>query len=254
MPSIRHTIIVIPTYNEAENITELLTRVRRSSPTAHVLFVDDRSPDGTAERIRAASHTDGRVYLLERAEKLGLGAAYRAGFGWALENGFDTIVQMDADLSHPPEMVPALVAALDDADIAIGSRYVARGSVEDWAWSRRLLSRLGNLYVHVVLGVPVHDNTAGFKAFTARSLRDIDVLASTSNGYCFQIENTWRAHRAGLTLTEVPITFTDRARGASKMSGGIALEAVARVLAWRWAEISRAHSEVSGGRRHHAAV
>lgn len=242
MNSARHTVIVIPTYNEADNITDLLARLREASPTAHVLFVDDQSPDGTADRIREASRGDARIFLLAGGERRGLGAAYRAGFGWALDSGYDAVVQMDADLSHPPELVPALIGALDEADISVGSRYVTGGSVENWGWSRRLLSRLANAYVRHVLGVPVRDTTAGFKAFTARALRDIDVLASTSTGYCFQIENTWMAHRAGLVITEVPFMFTDRARGTSKMSSDIALEALTRVLAWRWAEITHARS------------
>ncbi|WP_341925021.1 polyprenol monophosphomannose synthase [Nocardioides psychrotolerans] len=242
MPAPR-VVIVIPTYDEADNITELLTRVRGASPEADVLFVDDQSPDGTAERIREHTARDPRVFLMSGEEKQGLGAAYRAGFAWALDRGYDVVVQMDADLSHPPERISALVAALDDADIAVGSRYVPQGSVQNWARSRRLISRLGNLYVRLVLAVPVHDTTAGFKAFRAEALHAIDVLNSTSNGYCFQIENTWKAHRAGLRIAEVPITFVDRTRGSSKMSGAIAAEALAEVLAWRWAELTRPRAD-----------
>jgi dolichol-phosphate mannosyltransferase len=230
-------LVVVPTYDEAENIDRLLAEVRRTAPFADVLVVDDRSPDGTAARV--ARHPDfGRqVWLLERPGKAGLGAAYRAGFAWGLAHGYDRIAQMDADLSHPPERLPALFAALDDAEVAVGSRYVAGGGVRNWAWQRRLLSWAGNVYVRAVLGTGVRDNTAGFKAFRRSALEEIEVLGSASNGYSFQIENTWRATRAGLRVTEVPITFTDRTDGQSKMSGAIAVEALTRVLVWRYAEV-----------------
>lgn len=246
MPA-RRIVIVIPTYDEADNVTQLLNRVRGASPGADVLFVDDQSPDGTAERIREHAAHDPHVFLMSKEQKQGLGAAYRAGFAWALDHGYDVVVQMDADLSHPPERIGSLVAALNHADVAVGSRYVPQGSVQNWAWTRRLISRLGNLYVRLLLAVPVHDSTAGFKAFRADALHAIDVLGSTSNGYCFQIENTWKAHRAGLRIAEVPITFVDRTRGSSKMSGAIAAEALTKVLAWRWAELTgpRVHAPVA---------
>jgi dolichol-phosphate mannosyltransferase len=230
-------LVVVPTYDEAENIDRLLAEVRRTAPFADVLVVDDRSPDGTAARV--ARHPDfvRQVWLLERPGKAGLGAAYRAGFAWGLAHGYDRIAQMDADLSHPPERLPALFAALDDADVAVGSRYVAGGGVRNRAWQRRLLSWAGNVYVRAVLGTGVRDNTAGFKAFRRSALEEIEVLGSASNGYSFQIENTWRATRAGLRVTEVPITFTDRTDGQSKMSGAIAVEALTRVLVWRYAEV-----------------
>jgi len=230
-------LVVVPTYNEAANIERLLDEVRRSAPFADVLVVDDRSPDGTAAKV--AQHRDfGRqVWLLERPGKAGLGAAYRAGFAWALAEGYDRIAQMDADLSHPPDRLPALFAALNDADVAVGSRYVKGGGVDNWAWQRRLLSWGGNLYVRMVLGTKVRDNTAGYKAFRRSALDTIEVLASESNGYSFQIENTWRATQAGLQVAEVPITFTDRTDGESKMSGSIAAEALSRVLVWRFAEV-----------------
>ena len=230
-------LVVVPTYDEAANITRLLDAVRRAAPFADVLVVDDNSPDGTAALV--AEHPDfgTRVRLLGRAGKDGLGAAYRAGFAWALDHGYDRIAQMDADLSHPPERLPALFAALDDADVAVGSRYVEGGGVANWAWRRRLLSWAGNRYVRAVLGTGVHDNTAGFKAFRRSALEEIGVLASESGGYSFQIENTWRAVRAGLRVEEVPITFTDRAEGQSKMSGAIAVEALSRVLVWRFSQV-----------------
>ncbi|MCW2785532.1 MAG: hypothetical protein JWP74_2049 [Marmoricola sp.] len=230
-------LVVIPTYDESENIDRVLDAVRSVAPEADVLIVDDTSPDGTGDLVRARSASDSAINLLVKPTKDGLGAAYRAGFGWALEHGYDQVAQMDADLSHPPERLPVLFAALDDADVAVGSRYVRGGGVRNWAWHRRAISRGGNLYVRLVLGLRVHDTTAGFKAFSRAALEKIDVLESASNGYSFQIENTWRASRRGLVIVEVPITFTDRTAGRSKMSGSIAREALSRVLAWRIAEL-----------------
>ncbi|MCW2856341.1 MAG: dolichyl-phosphate beta-D-mannosyltransferase [Marmoricola sp.] len=228
---------MIPTYDEAENVGRVIDAVHEAAPECDVLIVDDNSPDGTADLVAAHSLFGTRVHLLNRPGKGGLGAAYRAGFAWALERGYDQIAQMDADLSHPPERLPALFAALDSADVAVGSRYVRGGGVQNWAWHRRAISRGGNVYVRRVLGISVHDTTAGYKAFRATALRAIEVLESASNGYSFQIENTWRADRRGLVTTEVPITFTDRLAGSSKMSGSIAREALSRVLAWRIAEV-----------------
>jgi len=230
-------VVVVPTYDEAENIDRLLAEVRRAAPYADVLVVDDNSPDGTAALVAAHPEFGEQVFLLERPGKAGLGAAYRAGFAWAIERGYDRIAQMDADLSHPPERLPALFEALDDADVAVGSRYVADGGVQNWAWQRRLLSWAGNVYVRLVLGTGVRDNTAGYKAFRRTALDAIGVLDSESNGYSFQIENTWRAREAGLSVVEVPITFTDRTDGQSKMSGAIAVEALSRVLLWRFSEV-----------------
>jgi membrane protein DedA with SNARE-associated domain/membrane-associated phospholipid phosphatase/GT2 family glycosyltransferase len=243
------TLVVIPTYNEAGNVTNVLDRVRAVAPAVDVLVVDDNSPDGTAALVTAqpgyAEQTSphegstGRVFLLSRTAKDGLGAAYRAGFAWALAHSYDAVVQMDADLSHPPERIPALLHALDQADVAVGSRYVPGGGVDNWARSRRFISRAGNLYVRIVLGLPVHDTTAGFKAFRRDALERIGAVQSSSNGYCFQVENTWRAVRLGLRVREVPITFTDRTIGTSKMSGHIVAEALARVLVWRLGELLR---------------
>lgn len=228
------SLVVIPTYDERANIPIVLDAVL-SATDADVLVVDDASPDGTADVVRAHPCFGTRVHLLSRAGKSGLGAAYRAGFSWALEEarGYDRVVQMDADLSHPPQVVPHLLAALDRVDVAVGSRYVRGGGVRDWPLSRRAISWLGNLYVRLVLGLPVRDATAGFKAFRADALRAIGVVHSRSEGYSFQIENTWRAARLGLTITEVPILFTDRTRGTSKMSAAIVAEALFRVVEWR---------------------
>jgi dolichol-phosphate mannosyltransferase len=232
------SVVVIPTYCEAANVTTVLDGVLAAAPGTDVLVVDDNSPDGTAARVRSHPQFRHRVHLLERPGKAGLGAAYRAGFSWALIAGYEALVQMDADLSHPPERVPALLRALGHADVVVGSRYVAGGAVRDWPWQRRLISWAGNVYVRLVLDLPVHDTTAGFKAFRRDALLRIGVLESVSNGYCFQIENTWRACRAGLVVSEVPITFSDRGHGESKMSPAIVREALGRVLVWRWHELT----------------
>ncbi|KQV76110.1 hypothetical protein ASC61_14465 [Aeromicrobium sp. Root344] len=230
-------IVIIPTYNEALGIRTVLDEVLRVAPDIDLLVVDDSSPDGTGEVVKAHPRYPAQIHLLTRPQKAGLGAAYRAGFAWALDRGNDIIVQMDADLSHPPAKIPELVAALERSDVAIGSRYVKGGGVGNWTLRRRLISRAGNAYVRMVLGLRVRDATAGFRAFRRDALLTLGVLESRSNGYSFQIENTWRAARLGLTTTEVPITFTDRAVGVSKMSPDIVREAVLRVLAWRWHEI-----------------
>ncbi len=255
------TVVVIPTYDEAENVRTVLDRVRAAARDADILVVDDSSPDGTAEIVtqQAGYLPDqagpmggpGHVFLLSRTAKDGLGAAYRAGFAWALARGYDRIVQMDADLSHPAERIPALLRALEEADVAVGSRYTRGGRVSNWSPSRRLISWSGNVYVRLVLALPVHDTTAGFKAFRRDALERIDAVGSASNGYCFQVENTWRAVRAGLRVTEVPITFTDRSAGTSKMSGSIVAEAVTRVIVWRWQELRDLGPSLVRGRGAH---
>lgn len=219
MTELDNAIVVIPTYDEADNIQTVIDRVRIAAPSVSILVVDDNSPDGTADLVRAHPDYLHQLYLLPHGRKAGLGAAYRAGFGWALDAHYDVVVQMDADLSHPPERISALLHALDSADVAIGSRYVPGGGITEWSWSRRRISQAGNAFVRAVLGLPIHDTTAGFKAFRRAALEQIGATESTSDGYCFQVENTWRASRLGLRVVEVPITFTDRAYGASKMSG-----------------------------------
>lgn len=240
-PTPPRRIVVIPTFNEAANVLRAIDAVLVAAPECHVLVVDDNSPDGTGDLVKGHPQYDDSVHLLARPGRGGLGGAYRAGFAWALEAGYQQIAQMDADLSHPPDRLPALFAALatadqGGADIAVGSRYVKGGGVRHWGWHRRLISQGGNLYVRLLLGTSVHDTTAGFKAFNRASLEAIDVLGSQSNGYSFQIENTWKATKLGLTVTEVPIIFTDRTEGQSKMSGSIAREALSLVLKWRIAE------------------
>lgn len=233
-------IVIVPTYEERDSIVVVLDALAATAPDADVLVVDDASPDGTADVVRAHPRFGPHVHLLERARKDGLGAAYRAGFQWALQHGYEGIVQMDADLSHPPERVPALLDALRDVDVAVGSRYVPGGGSRGWPWRRRLLSRAGNVYVRAVLGLHVHDCTAGFKAFRAEALVAVGALTSRSEGYSFQVENTWRAQRAGLRVRELPIVFTERTAGASKMSTTIALEALRLPLVWRREELRRA--------------
>jgi dolichol-phosphate mannosyltransferase len=246
------TLVVVPTYDEAEGIRTLLDAVLREAPAVDLLVVDDGSPDGTAGLVTGHPEFRHRVHLLSRPRKDGLGAAYRAGFRWALAGPYDAVVQMDADLSHPPQRLPALLAALADADVAVGSRYVRGGGVRDWPLGRRAISRCGNLYARLVLAVPVHDVTSGYKAFRREALVRIGAVDAESDGYCFQIETTWRASRLGLRIAEVPITFRDRTRGTSKMSGDIVREAMLRVLRWRWREISG--DRVPGAVRHHHDV
>jgi len=226
-------LVVLPTYNEAENITEVLDLVRAAVPEADVLVVDDASPDGTAELAERWGRQHGGVQVLRRAGKMGLGSAYRAGFARGLEQGYGVLVEMDSDLQHDPAMLPALIHAVEDgADLAIGSRYVPGGQVPGWTWSRRFISQGGNLYAAVVLGMHVRDSTAGFRAYSADALRRLDLEAIRADGYGFQIEMAYSVSRQGGRIVEVPITFGDRQRGTSKMSGRIVVEALLLVTWW----------------------
>jgi dolichol-phosphate mannosyltransferase len=224
--------VIIPTYNERDNIEIITGRVRSSVPDAHVLIVDDNSPDGTGEIADKLAGGDSHVHVLHRAGKAGLGAAYIAGFAWALEQGYGAMVEMDADGSHQPEELPRLLAALDGADLVLGSRYVPGGAVLNWPRSRELLSRAGNTYARIMLGLKLSDATGGYRVFRASTLRRIGLDDVDSQGYCFQIDLARRTIGAGLTVTEVPITFEERQRGASKMSRKIVLEALWRVTGW----------------------
>jgi len=224
--------VIIPTYNERDNIEIITGRVRSSVPDAHVLIVDDNSPDGTGEIADKLAAGDSHVHVLHRAGKAGLGAAYIAGFAWALEQGYGAMVEMDADGSHQPEELPRLLAALDGADLVLGSRYVSGGAVLNWPRSRELLSRAGNTYARIMLGLKLSDATGGYRVFRASTLRRIGLDDVDSQGYCFQIDLARRTIGAGLTVTEVPITFEERQRGASKMSRKIVLEALWRVTGW----------------------
>jgi dolichol-phosphate mannosyltransferase len=226
-------LIVLPTYQEAANIAAVLRRVRLAAPAAAVLVVDDGSPDGTAEIAEAMAAELGGIELLRRPAKAGLGSAYRDGFRWGLERGFDPIVEMDADLSHDPADLPRLVAAVDDgADLAIGARYVPGGSIPAWSWHRRMLSRQGNRYAAWALHLPVTDATSGFRAYRASVLAKIDLAAVRADGYGFQVEMAYQVAERGGTIVELPIQFSERTRGRSKMSGRIVAEALVLVTWW----------------------
>lgn len=227
------TLVVLPTYDEAANIAEALTRLRAAAPDVDVLVVDDNSPDGTAALAREAATGLGQIDVEVRPRKDGLGNAYRHGFRIGVERGYDVLCQMDADLSHDALALPQLLAALDaGADAVIGSRYVPGGSIPHWPWYRRALSRYGNAYSCAVLGMAVRDTTSGFRAYRVEALEAIDVFSTRAHGYGFQIETAYRVSRSGHALTEVPITFTDRVRGYSKMSLTVAAEELLLVTWW----------------------
>lgn len=228
------TLIVLPTYQEAANIVTVLQRIRSVLPDADVLVVDDGSPDGTADLAEATGRERGRITVMRRAEKSGLGSAYRAGFAHGLADGADVLVEMDADLSHDPAALPALVgpAQAGEADLVIGSRYVPGGSIPDWPFHRRALSQWGNRYAAAMLGLQVADATAGFRAYRADTLRAIDLHTVSTDGYGFQIDMTYRVRRTGGRIVEIPIEFHDRVRGTSKMSWRIIVEALGAVTWW----------------------
>ena len=226
-------LIIIPTYNERENLELLVDAIFEVEPRLHILVVDDGSPDGTGDLAETLAARDERVNVLHRQGKLGLGTAYIAGFKWALERDYPLICEMDADFSHQPRYLPALLAATEDADLALGTRYVPGGGTEGWGPLRQLISRSGNLYARAVLWLPFHDLTGGFKCFRRAVLEKIDLDEVRSEGYAFQIELTYRAHKAGFRIAEVPIVFPDRTRGDSKMSSGIIHEAMINVLRLR---------------------
>ncbi|MGH3980656.1 MAG: polyprenol monophosphomannose synthase [Pseudonocardiaceae bacterium] len=234
------TLVVVPTYDERQNLASVLRRLHATVPEADALVVDDDSPDGTGELADELAADDGRVSVLHRTGKAGLGAAYVAGFRWALARDYGVIVEMDADGSHAPEDLPRLLDALTgdlpdgggEADLVLGSRYVPGGQVLNWPRYRELLSRAGNLYSKIALGVGIDDITSGFRAYRRAVLESVPLGVVASQGYCFQVDLTWRTVRAGFRVVEVPITFTERERGASKMSGGIVREALWRVTRW----------------------
>jgi dolichol-phosphate mannosyltransferase len=226
------TIVVIPSYNEAESLESTIAGVLAAVPAASVLVVDDASPDGTGDIADLLAARDARVHVLHRATRDGLGHAYLAGFRRALDDGFEAIVEMDADGSHPASALPAILEALDRSDLVIGSRWTPGGAVANWPRHREWLSRAANTYARLLLRIPVRDSTAGYRAFRASTLRSIDLAHVESRGYCFQIDMTLRVVDAGLSVTEVPITFIDRIAGRSKMSGAIVVEAMLRVTQW----------------------
>jgi glycosyltransferase involved in cell wall biosynthesis len=226
-------LVIIPTYNEIENLERIVERLQAAVPDAHALVVDDGSPDGTGELADKLATDDPRVHVLHRTHKEGLGPAYVAGFHWAREHGFDVLVEMDADGSHDPAQLPALLAALESgADLALGSRYVTGGQVVDWPLRRELLSRAGNTYVRWALRLPLRDATGGYRAARGELIDQLPFDAVASHGYCFQVDWAWRAWRSGARVVEVPITFAERTLGRSKMSGSIVREALVRVTEW----------------------
>jgi len=225
-------LVIVPTYNEVENLERILERLHASVPTAHALVVDDGSPDGTGELADKLAAVDDRVHVLHRAAKAGLGPAYVAGFRWGRGRGYSVLVEMDADGSHAPEQLPDLLAALGDADLVLGSRYVPGGRVADWPVHRLLLSRLGNRYTRWALRLPLADATGGFRVARGELIDRLPFDDVASQGYCFQVDWAWRAWRSGARVREVPITFRERTLGRSKMSGSIVGEALVRVTLW----------------------
>ncbi|GAA2752712.1 polyprenol monophosphomannose synthase [Amnibacterium kyonggiense] len=223
------TIICIPTFDEIDNLGPLVAGIREAAPDVHLLVIDDASPDGTGELADAIAAEDAHVHVLHRSGKQGLGRAYLAGFAYALEHGYDVVVEMDADGSHRAVDLPALLDGLEDADVVLGSRWIAGGRVSGWPLRRQLLSRAGNLYARLLLMLPVRDATGGFRAYRAATLRQLGLDTVRSDGYCFQVELVHRAIESGAVVHEVPITFLERRAGTSKMSGRIVVEALLRI-------------------------
>jgi dolichol-phosphate mannosyltransferase len=231
------TLVVLPTYNEIFNVELMLRTLNEIVPECHVLVVDDASPDGTAKRAHAVGAELGGIDVLERTAKNGLGRAYRAGFAWGLEHGFDHFVEIDCDFSHDPRQLPELLIAAKEYEVIIGSRYIKGGHIPNWKRSRRLLSRGGNEYASLMLGLHVADSTSGYRVYSDTALEKIDFTSVTAEGYGFQIEMTYRARSRGASIIEVPISFKDRERGESKMSQRIVIEALVLVTKWalvRW--------------------
>lgn len=244
-------LVVLPTFNERENIEKVLGAVRRARPDAAILVVDDSSPDGTAEIAKGASAELGEIEVLVRPGKAGLGTAYREGFRWGIAQGYEIIVEMDADLSHDPAVLGELLAPIErgDADVVIGSRYVRGGSIPNWSIARRLLSRLGNIYANFMLGFSVEDSTAGYRAYSGALLNRIDLDRVRADSYGFQVEMTYLAQRAGARIVEVPIHFTDRVAGTSKMSTFTVVEALSLVTWWGLLRFARLVGARFGARR-----
>ncbi|AMO61379.1 glycosyl transferase [Mycolicibacterium phlei] len=230
----QRTLVIIPTFNERENLPLIVGRVQKARPDVHILIVDDNSPDGTGDLAdQLALEDPDRIHVMHRTAKGGLGAAYLAGFAWGLGREYNVLVEMDADGSHPPEQLYRLLDKIDEgADVVIGSRYVPGGEVRNWPRRRLVLSRTANGYSRILLGVDIHDITAGYRAYRREVLEKIDLDAVDSKGYCFQIDLTWRSINNGFQVVEVPITFTEREFGQSKMSGSNIREAMVKVAEW----------------------
>ena len=226
------TLIVVPTYNEKENIKILVSKIFLYHPPADILFIDDNSPDHSATIIKELQKTSSQIHLIERPGKLGLGSAYLTGFKWGLERDYDTFFEMDADLSHHPKYLPDFLNAIQTHDLVVGSRYIPGGGIENWNFFRRLLSKGGSYYSQKLLGLPYQDLTAGFKCFKSNVLKSLDLDKIKSEGYCFQIELTHKTHLKGFRIKEIPILFSNRSFGKSKISKKIVLEAIWKVLFW----------------------
>ena len=248
-PPLRRVAVLIPTYNERDTLPVIVPRLLEVVPEVDVVVLDDNSPDGTGAVADALAEGEPRVHVIHRPRKEGLGAAYLEGFAWALDRGYDAVVEMDADGSHRPEHLPDLLAAAAEADVVIGSRWVRGGSVVNWPLHRKALSVGGNLYVKVLLGMPVHDATAGFRVYRADALHVIGLHDVASQGYCFQTDLTWRAVRADLTVVEVPITFVEREVGDSKMNRHIMTESLRLITGWGVRHRTEQVRGLLGGRR-----
>lgn len=231
-PPLGAVLVLVPTYDERDNLPLIIERLRASVPDADIMVLDDNSPDGTGEVADKLAANDSHVQVMHRAGKEGLGKAYLAGFSWGLEHGYDALVEIDADGSHPPEVLPTMLEAARDADLVIGARWVRGGKVVNWPIRRELLSRGANFYTRALLGMPVSDATAGYRVYRANTLRTVGLDTVESQGYCFQVDLTWRTVQAGLSIVEVPITFVEREIGASKMSRDIMVESLRKISWW----------------------
>ena len=225
-------LVIVPTYNERESLPVIVSGIRQAEPGIHILIADDNSPDGTGEVADDLSSSDNSIHVLHRSAKAGLGAAYLDAFNWAKSNGYDVVVEMDADGSHRPQDLTKILDALTNNDVVLGSRWIKDGKVVNWAKSREVLSRCGNLYTRMWLGIPIHDATGGFRAYRMSALDVMHTDQVESQGYCFQVDMAWRAVKADLRVAEVPITFVERELGESKMDGSIVKEALWRVTQW----------------------
>jgi dolichol-phosphate mannosyltransferase len=239
-------LVIVPTYNERESLPVIVSGIRQAEPGIHILVADDNSPDGTGEVADGLSSSDNSVHVLHRSAKAGLGAAYLNAFNWAKANGYDVVVEMDADGSHRPQDLTRILDALTNNDVVLGSRWIKDGRVVNWAKSREVLSRGGNLYTRMWLGIPIHDATGGFRAYRMTALAVMNTDQVESQGYCFQVDMAWRAVKANLRVAEVPITFVERELGESKMDGSIVKEALWRVTQWgiekRYSDLKRVFS------------
>ena len=232
MLALKNILVIIPTFNELENIRIITSAIRTKVPQADILIADDNSPDGTGKIADEIAASDLKVNVLHRDQKAGLGAAYLAGFAWAKNRNYDAVVEMDADGSHRPEDLLKILATLENADVVLGSRWISGGQVVNWPLHRKLLSRGGNVYTRLWLGIPIKDATGGFRAYRMAALEKLGLTDVQSQGYCFQVDMAWRAVQAGLKVIEVPIVFIERQLGQSKMSGDIVKEALTKVTIW----------------------